>query len=165
MEYPKRHPNHTLEEKSITFFYQCVPADWNKNSVDKDYGQDLNLEIAEDDTYRGLDLIVQLKSANEADRHGEFEHQVFKVSTFNYLRANLRVVMIVKYVLSENEAYWILLKDIPLPNQDNDTFTIHIPTENKLSAIDWAIITAYVREVTDKKLAAMRVQTKMTLKK
>jgi hypothetical protein len=38
----------------------------------------------------------------------------------------------VKFIETENEAYWILLKGVPEPNQDNETFTIRIATENKL---------------------------------
>lgn len=160
MKYPIRHANHTLEEKSIKFFRHCVPDDWNINTVDRDYGQDLNIEICEDGVYKGLDLIVQLKSSIESTLVSENEAQVFRVSTFNYLSGNLRVVMIVKYVESKGEAFWVLLKDIQSPNQNNETFTIHIPTRNRLSEIDWQTIVDYVRSVTDKKLAAMRVKNK-----
>ena len=55
MKYPIRHENHSLEEKSITFFRQHLPEDWNINSIDRDYGQDLNIEIAEDGKYKGLE--------------------------------------------------------------------------------------------------------------
>lgn len=47
-----------LEQKSETFFRQHLPQDWNVTFPNKDYGQDLNLEICEDGQYRGLDLIV-----------------------------------------------------------------------------------------------------------
>lgn len=46
-KFPIRHENHTLEEKSIIFFRNYLPNDWNVNSIDRDYGQDLNIEIAE----------------------------------------------------------------------------------------------------------------------
>ena len=156
MKYPKRHSNHSLEEMSMIFFRQHLPADWNPNTVDRDYGQDLNIEISEDGEYRGLELVVQLKSSDEPNPLGEFERQTFQVSTFNYLRANLRVVLIVKYILAENEAYYILLKDIEDPNQNNESFTINLPRENRLSTINWKTIATYVREVTEKKLAVNR---------
>ena len=60
-KYPIRHENHTLEEKSMIFFRSYLPNDWNVNSIDRDYGQDLNIEIAEDGVYKGLEFIVQLK--------------------------------------------------------------------------------------------------------
>src|ERR1035437_527828 len=107
-KFPIRHENHSLEEKSITFFRQCLPQDWNINSVDKDYGQDLNIEITEGGVYRGLEFIVQLKSSHDTDTQSSYERQVFRVSTYNYLWDNLRVVLIVKYIESENDAYWIL---------------------------------------------------------
>lgn len=160
MKYPIRHNNHSLEEKSITFFRQHLPEDWNINSVDRDYGQDLNIEIAEEGKYKGLELVVQLKSSKEASIVADSESQTFKVSTYNYLWDNLRVVMVVKFIESENEAYWILLKDVQSPNQDNETFTLHLPRQNTLSTLDWATIVDYVRNVTDRKLAAIRVRDK-----
>ena len=160
MKYPIRHNNHSLEEKSITFFRLYLPEDWNINSVDRDYGQDLNIEIAEGGIYKGLELIIQLKSSKEANIVADSESQTFKVSTYNYLWDNLRVVMIIKFIEAENEAYWTLLKDIQSPNQDNETFTIHLPRQNRLTTLDWKIIVDYVRNVTDRKLAAMRVREK-----
>ena len=65
--------------------------------------------------------------------------------------------MIVKYVLSENEAYWVLLKDLPSPNQNNKTFTIRFPKKNKLSTINWGDIQEYINGVTKRKLAAQNV--------
>ncbi|MES2650548.1 MAG: DUF4365 domain-containing protein [Bacteroidota bacterium] len=160
MKYPARHTNHSLEEKSITFLRNHLPEDWNVNSIDRDYGQDLNLEICEDGVYKGLELILQLKSSHETNEIDGTERQTFKVGTYNYLNGNLRVVMVIKFVESENESYYILLKDVDEPNQENETFTLYIPKENRLSTINWNEITDYVRSVTDKKLAAMRAQLK-----
>lgn len=64
--------------------------------------------------------------------------------------------MLVKYVESEKEAYWLLFSDIPTPSQDQETFTIHIPKANRISIMQWPDIQTYVRGVTDTKLAAMR---------
>jgi hypothetical protein len=160
MKYPIRHSNHSLEEKSITFFRQCLPEDWNINPIARDYGQDLNIEIIENGMYQGLELVIQLKSSKAANTVADSESQTFKVSTYNYLWGNLRVVMIVKFIELENEAYWTLLKDVQSPNQDNETFTINLPRQNKLSTLDWNIIAGYVKNVTDIKLAAMRVRGK-----
>lgn len=155
-KYPIRHENHTLEEKSIIFFRNYLPNEWNVNTIDRDYGQDLNIEIAENGVYKGLEFIVQLKSSNNSDINGNDERQSLKVSTYNYLWDNLRVVLLVKFVEAENEAYWILLKDVPEPNQDNETFTIRIPRKNRLSTLDWNKIADYVRAITHKKLKAVR---------
>jgi hypothetical protein len=70
----------------------------------------------------------------------------------------LQAAMLVKFIESEKEAYWVLFKDIPSPSQDQETFTVHIPKANHLSAISWPDIQEYVRSVTDQKLAAMRTQ-------
>ncbi len=66
------------------------------------------------------------------------------------------MVILVKYIEEEKEAYWLLLKDVPEPNQVQDTFTIRIPKTNRLSSIDWNYIQGYVKEVTEEKLAARR---------
>lgn len=155
-KFPIRHENHTLEEKSILYFRQSLPKDWNVNTIDRDYGQDLNVEIAENGVYKGLEFIVQLKSSINQDTHEENERQVFRVSTYNYLWDNLRVVIIIKFIESDNEAYWLLLKDVPEPNQDNETFTIKIPRHNSLSTINWNEMADYVRAITHKKLTAVR---------
>jgi len=156
MKYPKRHRTHSLEEKSFTFFRSCLPNDWNVNTIDRDYGQDLNIEISENGEYKGLELIVQLKASQESHIVGYSETQSLRVSTYNYLRDNLRVVLIVKFIESENEAYWILLRDIIAPNQESETFTIHIPRENRLSTIHWRLITDHVRDITERKLGSVR---------
>lgn len=155
-KFPIRHENHTLEEKSIIFFRNYLPNDWNVNSIDRDYGQDLNIEIAEDGVYRGLEFIVQLKSSHLPDINGDDERQTLRVATYNYLWDNLRVVLLVKFVEEENEAYWILLKDVPEPSQDNETFTVRIPRQNRLTELNWNEIADYVRAITHRKLRAVR---------
>ncbi len=79
-----------------------------------------------------------------------------RVSTYNYLRQNLRVVMLVKFVESANEAYWVLLRDInPPQDEDQRSFTVHIPKENRLSTADWDLIKFHIRAITDLKLGAV----------
>lgn len=162
MKFPQRHKNHSLEEESIIFFRQNLPEDWNVNSIYRDYGQDLNIEISEEGQYRGLEFVVQLKSSNEPTGNEETETLTLRVSTYNYLWDNLRVVMLIKYVQSENEAYWFLLKDVPEPNQENETFTVRVPKGNLLSSMDWQEITEYVQEVTTGKLATRRPNNNVT---
>jgi hypothetical protein len=96
-----------------------------------------------------------LKSSAEPSA-ADTETVRLKTTTYNLLREKLQVAMLVKYVASEKEAYWLLFRDIPTPSQDQKTFTIHIPKENRISTIQWPDIQSYVRSVTDTKLAAMR---------
>ncbi len=154
MRYPQRHSSHSLEEKSISFFRQYVPNEWNINTIDRDYGQDLNIEISENGMFQGLDLVVQLKSSARSNitHDNVFERQRMKVASYNYLWNNLRVALIVKFIEEENEAYWILLKDVNAPTQSNKTFTLRIPRSNKLSKTDWTEIVKYVKQVTKRKL-------------
>ena len=64
--------------------------------------------------------------------------------------------MLVKYVAAENEAYWLLLRDIPRPPEDQETFTVRIPRTNRLSQNTWPTIEAHVQHVHHRKLGVMR---------
>lgn len=153
--FPQRPESHQLEEKSERFFRNALPGNWTVDRPSNDYGVDLKVDIFEGTDATGLELLVQLKASAQANGT-ESESVQLKVSTYNLLWNKLQVVLLVKFIEAENEAYWILLKDIPSPPQDQDTFTAHIPRGNRISNITWAGIVQYVRTVTDTKLAAMR---------
>jgi hypothetical protein len=156
MSFPIRHETHTLEQKSETFFRNQIPQDWVPNRPQHDYGIDLQVGITEEGELRGLELVVQLKAAKESSGDGETEAITLKVSTYNYLRKLLTVVMLVKYVEEVSEAYWIFLRNISPPqNEEQETFTVHIPKENRLTAINWGEITTLVRNITNLKLGAV----------
>jgi hypothetical protein len=156
MRFPIRHSNLSLENDSVVFFRNCLPRDWNvTNPSSSDYGIDVSIEISENGQYKGLELIVQLKSSVSSNNREDNERQRFSVRTYNYLKNNLRVALIVKYIAEENEAYWILLKDVPPPNENSETFTIYIPRSNKLSTINWQEnIVEHVKHVSQRKLNA-----------
>ncbi len=154
-KYPMRPNNHNLEELSKRFFENSLPRNWVPNKPSNDYGVDLRVDIFEDDLAIGLELLVQLKSSQKMSE-GETENICLSIKTYNYLWDKLQVVMLVKYIEEENEAYWLLMKDIPEPNQEHQTFTVNILKTNKLSTIDWNEIKEYIRRVTDTKLAAWR---------
>lgn len=156
-QFPIRSQSHQLEESSERFFRDCLPRNWTVEKPANDYGVDLRVDLFEGNQATGLELLVQLKSS-EASIEGESEIVRLRVATYNLLSNKLQVAMIVKFIDSDKEAYWILFKDIPSPSQDQKTFTVHIPKANRLSAISWPDIQEYVRGVTDRKLAAMRVQ-------
>ena len=160
MQYPKRPATHVLEQQSETFFRQHLPQGWTVSKPEKDYGHDLAVEIREGEHMKGLDLIVQLKSSLESNQQNNYERIQLATSTYNYLWDNLRVVLLVKYVQSENESYWILLKDVEAPeNEDQESFTVYIPRTNRISTIDWENnIVAYVRDITLKKITAVRLK-------
>jgi hypothetical protein len=153
--YPLRPNSHNLETLSQRFFERSLPRNWTSEKPSPDYGVDLRVDIFEGEYATGLELLVQLKSSANASK-GEEETVNLQVSTYNYLRDKLQVVMIVKYVEKVDEAYWILIKDVPEPDQEQQSFTVHIPKENTLSTISWNQIQNYIQQVTDKKLAARR---------
>ncbi len=154
-KYPVRSDSHNLETLSERFFESCLPKDWVAEKPAHDYGVDLRVDIFEGDKATGLELLVQLKSSHNPTE-AESEIVDLPVATYNHLWGKLQVAMLVKFVEASNEAYWLLMKDIPAPDQSLKTFRVHIPKEHTLSTIDWANIREYVRQVTDDKLAARR---------
>jgi hypothetical protein len=153
--FPIRGETHQLEELSERFFRNSLPKNWACQRPSNDYGVDLRVDLFEGNNATGLELLVQLKSSAEAT-DGNTEVIRLKTAAYNHLRDKLQVVMLVKFVESENEAYWLLLRDIPTPTQDQDTLSVRIPKNNRLSAILWLEIQGHVRGVTDTKLAAIR---------
>ena len=155
IRYPQRIDNHQLEEISVRFFNSCLPKNWTSEKPAPDYGVDLRVDLYHNLDATGLELLVQLKASGTGTDQ-EYEKLVLDTSAYNYLRDKLQVVMLVKYVESEKKAYWLLLKDVPEPNQEQKTFTIRIPKENVLESIKWDKIYEYVDEVTEVKLAVTR---------
>jgi len=154
-QYPLRPHNHVIETKSERFFENSVPADWTINAPNHDYGVDLRVKIFERGAATPYEFLVQLKSSRESSSR-DTEKITLRVATYNYLWNMLQVVLLVKYCEDVNEAYWLLLKDVPEPNQARKTFTIHLPKTNRLSTIDWSIIKNHVRHVSMGKLDLWR---------
>ncbi len=102
----------------------------------------------------GQQLVVQLKASAEAAK-GNSVAVIMEVSTLNYLRNMLEVALIVKYVASEREAYWLLLKEYQDESPEGQkTVTIRIPRANRLSESPWGRIAAHVQAVHYRKLRA-----------
>ncbi len=149
---PQRTNDHQIEEISERFFNQCLPKNWTSEKPKHDYGVDLKVELYDGQNATGMELIIQLK-ASRKKTHQEYETISLRTSTYNYLWDKLQVVMLVKYVEEENKAYWLLLSDVPEPNQDHKTFTIRIPKQNELESINWDEIYRYVKAIRDKKIS------------
>ena len=112
----------------------------------------MHVDLYDGQVATGLELLVQLKSSQNGST-ADFETIRLAITTYNYLWDKLQVVMLIKYIESENKAYWILLNEVPAPDQNHDTFTIRIPKENDLELLDWPSIYGHVSEVTNLKLA------------
>lgn len=156
MNFPNRHYTHSLEQKSETFFRNHIPQEWVVNRPQHDYGLDFQIGITENGELRGMELSIQLKASKNKSRYKKTEIVQLKVSTYNYLRKLLTVVMLVKFVESENEAYWIFLRDVNPPRHDNQQkITVHIPKIQKLSEIDWTKTIEIVRNINARKLGSI----------
>lgn len=153
--FPNRTDSHQLEELSERYFRQSLPKNWTVEKPANDYGVDLRVDLFEENKATGLELLVQLK-ASVHPTGTDTESIRLRTATYNHLWNKLQVAILVKYIESEGEAYWLLFRDIPSPSQDQETFTVQIPKANRLSSIEWSEIQTYIRGITDKKLAAMR---------
>jgi len=148
-------PNsHQIEDESIAYFFQHLPIGWTCDRPQHDYGADLRVGLATDGMINGQQLSVQLKASATAAQ-SDTVSITLEVPTLNYLRNMLEVVLIVKYVATEDEAYWLLLKDfVKKPPKGQKTVTIRIPRANRLSTNPWNEIAAHVQAVHDRKLRA-----------
>lgn len=154
-ELPQRPEQHQLSDESVRFFAACLPREWTHEERKKDYGVDIQVGIVRDNAVTGEELVVQLKSTSRAEPEGESVAIELEVPTLNLLRNMLQVVLLVKYVASEGEAYWLLLKDFTaVPVKGQKTVTIRLPRANRLSQRPWEQIGGHVAAVHYKKLAA-----------
>jgi hypothetical protein len=152
-DFPRRPRSHQLEEQSERYFLAHLPKNWTCEKQVHDYGVDLRVEMFQGDAADGLELLVQLKAAERVHR-GRTEIVRLRTSTYNYLKAKLQVVMLVKFVAEEKEAYWVLLRDIAAPARPGRSFTVHIPRRNRLSKIYWGDVSRRIAEVHGVKLGA-----------
>lgn len=153
--FPTRANSHQLEELSDRFFRQSLPRSWTSEKPAHDYGVDLRVDLFEENSATGLELLVQLKASAQSTGN-DTESVRLNTATYNHIWGKLQVAMLIKYVEIEDEAYWLLFRDIPSPIQNQGTFTVQIPRANRLSSIEWSDIQSYIRSVTDQKISAMR---------
>ncbi len=156
MKLPQRPVQHNLEEISKRFFQSQLPVNWTTDKPSNDYGIDLVVNIFDGTNASPYQFLVQLKSS-QAMSAFDSEKIPLNISTYNYLRFQLHVAIVVKYVLEDNEAYWLRLVDIPKPNQNKKSFTVSIPRKNKLSCINWVDFENYIRKIVDLKLSVTDV--------
>lgn len=156
MTFPNRYKTHILEQKSETYLRRQLPQDSTVNRPQHDYGVDFQIGITEHGELRGLELLAQLKASQNSSVYEKTETIQLKMSTYKYLRNLLSVVILVKYVESEDEAYWTFLRDFtPARIQNQRTVTVHIPKANRLSETKWEAITEEIRQITNLKLGAV----------
>jgi hypothetical protein len=154
-EYPKRPSSHQLESESEAFFRSQLPDGWVCERPSPDYGVDFHVHVVEAGRVLPYSFLVQLKASAQAPA-GETIATELKISTYNLLWNRLEVAVIVKYVAAEKKAYWLLLKDVPAPSQDNKKFIVRIPRANKISKNQWEPLVAYVQDIHQRKLDVIR---------
>ncbi len=153
---PIRDDARQRENESNLFFRGELPSGWICDQPADDYGVDLRVGVVDNYRVTGIERLVQLKAARSpSDRN--YESVLLKVSTYNYLLGLLGVSMLVKYVASEREAYWVLLRDVAPPrSQTQKTLTVRVPRVQLLSATDWHALEMRLCNIQGLKLGAGR---------
>jgi tetratricopeptide (TPR) repeat protein len=149
--FPNRHRNHEIETLSERFFKNCCPVSWVINTFKLDYGTDYNCEITTDKKVTGNNFSVQLKG-----KETESSSETVKISldrkNINRWLNKLEPTMIIVFIVDENEAFWIWFENNTVDlTKKNESFTISIPRQNKLSKIDWDFISNYVGSIFSKR--------------
>jgi hypothetical protein len=152
---PQRDENAQLEAESEIFLRRYIPGGWTWEKPQNDYGIDIRLGVVRQHRVTGREVLIQLKSAANPSR-ANFETIRLRIPTYNHLMDNLAVVMLVKFISAEQEAYWTLLRDVPRPNPGQQSFTVRISKENRISQLDWREIDMRINRIHDGKLGAGR---------
>ncbi|KFC18624.1 MULTISPECIES: tetratricopeptide repeat protein [Epilithonimonas] len=147
MSKPNRHRNHILETESNKFYNNYLPNEWFADKPDHDYGIDYITHISVNGQVTGLNFSVQLKS-KEKESNKEHVSISIKQSTLGLFNTKLEPVLLVAYVQEDKEAYWYWYNDLNLDlTKVQKMVRINIPRANKLSQIDWNVVTKYVQDI------------------
>jgi hypothetical protein len=144
------------EAASELFFRQHLPDRWIWDTPANDYGIDGRVGVVEHGQVTGLEFLVQLK-ASLSSSAADHERIRLNVSTYNYLMHALSVAMLVKYIEADQEAYWVLLRDVQPPKQNRQSFTVRVPRANRLSTLDWQQLRMRLGRIQGLKLDAGRL--------
>jgi len=152
---PIRDDARQRETASELFFQQRLPPGWTCDRPVNDYGIDLRVGVVEANLVTGVDFLVQLK-ASQNPSNTNYETVTLKLSTYTFLIGTLSVAMLVKYIAADQEAYWVMLRDVPPPSQSQKSFTVRVPRENRFSTLDWRQLMARLSIIQGLKLRAGR---------
>lgn len=149
--FPNRHRNHEIETLSDRFLQNQLPPSWVINKFQIDYGTDYNCEITTENQVTGNNFSIQLKG-KESEQNQEYIKITLKRTNINRWLNRLEPTMIIVFIFDENEAYWKWFEDTTVDlTQKNESFTISIPRQNKLSQLDWNTIAEHVRLIFSKR--------------
>lgn len=158
MDLPKRHRTHQIEELSERFFKNQTPIEWVINRFEHDYGTDYNCEIDERGGMSGRNFTIQLKGKEKETDSSNISISNIKKTTIRRWFNRLEPTMLIAYIVDEKEAFWIWVDENTVDlTKNNQTFTIKISRDNKLSSIDWGIINEKILKVFSRKSLLYKV--------
>jgi len=155
MSLPKRTRAHVLETESRLNLENNIPTEWVVQSVEHDYGIDNHIEIVQNEELNGNFFSIQLKGTDR--QFAESPNVSVRLDTKNvkYLMGRVELVMLILFVSTENESYWIWLRDgIKNIDYNNASYTITIPKTNKLSQAPWDKIIQFSETIRSQKIGS-----------
>jgi hypothetical protein len=132
---PKRPKAHVVGYHAEQFVLFNLPREWISRQVSYDYGLDLNVEIVRNNRVTGKTFSIQVKALGEVKGKEDIRVRL-KTSTINYMKERFEPVVLVVYVQSENDAYWIWANDLP-ESDDQKTMSVIVPRKQSLLRTDW----------------------------
>lgn len=149
---PTRDKNHIIETKSKKFLERYIPDEWIINEPQLDYGIDYNIDLVENFEVTGYHFSIQLKGKLK-EINEEYATVNLKRTTLNYYHVRFEPTLLVIYIIEEDEAYWtwINTNKYDLTSQQ-EKFQFKISKLNKLSKLDWNLISQKVEEIFSKKI-------------
>lgn len=148
---PNRHRNHEIENLSERFLKSTIPYSWVINQFHIDYGTDYNCEIVIDKKVTGMNFTIQLKG-KEKELNVDFVKLNIKKRTLNRWNNRLEPTMVIAFIVDEEEAYWNWFNPTEFDlTQANDSYTVNIPKQNKLSELNWNYIAEEIKKIFSRK--------------
>ena len=153
MNYPNRHPNHTLESASMRYVKYHLPEDWLFTRPSEDYGIDLVCEVVIDNEIRGYEFGIQLKSKKTEKNQENVIIKGLKRSSINFWLSSIKPIMLIAFVEDEEKAYWswINQSSFDLTKQNNE-FQLKVNKKNIINSTSSEVIGNYIREYNLKML-------------
>lgn len=88
----------------------------------------------------------------ETELNQDFIKIVLKRTNINRWLNRLEPTIIIVFIVDENEAYWKWFEDNTVDlTQNNESYTVSIPRENKLSQLNWDLIAQHVKLIFGKR--------------
>ena len=134
-EMPGRPREHELEEESLSALRDLLPVAWTMEVVQRDYGKDVRVEIADSGRMTALAFWVQLKATDAANVRGSLSIS-FATTTLNYLSAQADPVLLVRFHAPSGRLFgtWLHRHDLRLKRSGQKSLSVRWKLSEEMTA-------------------------------